>query len=188
MSNLVDITDIERCWDSIRIHRVELEPDAEGPESVIDKALERVREELPALLTAATGGKDLATPEAYIEGFITAARLLLHTLVEEQSKQDVSVLVQLFLEVPKKPVADIKDFIRSLPKPILDRILIRLEKTSRRTGLQMLLSLESKFRDNLLHQDYEVTKGLNDQIQIIFYPKEINEPLNFRLRDLFTGT
>ena len=187
MSNLVDITDIERCWDAIRIHRVELEPSAGGPESVIDKALEKVKKELPPLLMAAIGGKDLATPEVYVDGFITAARLLLHTLVEEQSKQDVSVLVQLFLEVPRKPVVDVKDFIRSLPKPILDRILIRLESTNRRTGLQMLLSLESKFRDNLLHQDYEITKGLNDQIQIIFYPKEINEPLNFRLRDLFTG-
>jgi hypothetical protein len=188
MSNLVDITDIERCWDAIRIHRVELEPSAGGPESVIDLALEKVRKELPSLLMAAIEGKELTIPEVYVEGFVTSARLLLYTLVEEQSKQDVSVLVQLFLEVPKKPVTDLKEFIRSLPKSILDRILIRLEKSNRRTGLQMLLSLESKFRDNLLHQDYEITKGINDQIPIIFYPKEINEPLNFRLRDLFTGT
>jgi len=179
--------DIERFWDAVRVHRVEVAPEEKGPESVIDTALERLKSELPRVLEG-YGTKDLNTPCNFTNAFVDASRILLATLFEEQQKQDISLMIQLFLEVPGKKPEEIKEFLKSIPRTIIDKILLRMEMSKHPCGLQMLLTLEALYRDGSLHQDYEVTKETDNRIQIIFYPKEHRGQLSFRLREMFIGT
>jgi hypothetical protein len=178
--------DIEKFWNAVRVHRIEVSPEAKGPESVIDLALERLKTELPQKLDDYLT-KKFDDPGVITNVIVDASRILLHALFDEQQKQDVSLMIQLFLEVPGKPPTDIKDFLRAIPRTLLNKILLRMERSSQQCGLQMMLSLEALFRDHELHQDYEVTKDSSNRLQIIFYPKEHSGPLSFRLRDMFTG-
>lgn len=183
---LTDIRDLEEFWDAVKVDRVQVRPEeADGPESVIDRALSKLSRDLPDILKKEHAGKTFQVPEHLTEILVTFARELLHNLYLEQQKQDVSVLIQLFLEVPSLPPVDMKDFVRSLPRGLLNRILVRLEERPRKTGLQALLSIETMWRDRSLHQDYEVTKDGEGKLVVTFYPIEHPGPLSFRLRELF---
>lgn len=186
MPEVTSLEDIERFWDAVRVHRIEVAPEAKGPESVIDLALERLKSELPRILEESST-KDLNTPQDFTNAFVEASRILLNTLFEEQQKQDISLMIQLFLEVPSKNPEEIKEFLRALPQTLINKILLRMERSKHQCGLQMMLSLEALYRDGILHQDYEVTKETDNRIQIIFYPKERTGPLRFRLREMFIG-
>jgi hypothetical protein len=178
--------DIERFWDAIRLHRVEAAPEEKGPESVIDLALDRLRIELPKTLEGYLN-RNLSDPGVFTNAVADASKILLTALFEEQQKQDISLMIQLFLEVPKQSPIEIKEFLRALPRTLINKILLRMEKNHHQNGLQIMLSLEALFRDGLLNQDYEVTKETSNRVQIIFYPKEQKGPLSFRLRDIFIG-
>lgn len=186
MPDVTPIDDIERFWNVVRVHRVEASPEEKGPESVIEVALERLREELPKTLTGYLN-RNLNEPWVFTNAVVDAAKILLTTLYQEQQKQDISLMIQLFLEVPKNNPVETKGFIRAIPRTLIDKILLRMEKSKHQNGLQMMLSLEALFRDGQLHQDYEVTKETDNRIQIIFYPKERSGPLSFRLREMFIG-
>jgi hypothetical protein len=178
--------DIERFWDLVRVHRVEATPEVEGPESVIYTALERLRSELPSILDGYLN-RDLRDHSVFTNAIVDSAKILLTTLFEEQQRQDISLMIQLFLEVPGKDPIEIKGFLRSIPRSLIDRILNRMFSSGKQSGLQMMLTLEALFRDGSLNQDYEVTKDRDNRLQIIFYPKEHTGPLSFRLRDMFIG-
>jgi len=185
---LTAIQDLEEFWDAVKVDRVQVRPEeADGPETVIDRALSRLSRDLPEILTKEHTGKSFQVPEHLTEILVTFARELLHNLYLEQQKQDVSVLIQLFLEVPGLPALDVKGFVRTLPQDLLNRILVRLEERRRRTGLQALLSIEAMWRDRPLHQDYEVQKDTDGKLVITFFPLEHPGPLSFRLRELFVG-
>ena len=185
-SEVSSMEDIERFWNAVRVHRVEATPETKGPESVIDIALERLKAELPKKLDDYLS-KKFDDPEVLTNAIVDAFKILLHALLEEQQKQDFSAVIQLFLEVPGKSPVEIKEFLRALPRPLINKILMRMERSKQQCGLQMLLSLEALFRDKELHQDYEVTKEGTNRIVVIFYPKDITGPLSFRLRDMFSG-
>lgn len=187
MPDVTSIEDIERFWNLVRVHRVEASPEEKGPESVIDMALERLQAELPDILRGYFN-KNFNDPTMFTNAMVAAAKILLTALYQEQQKQDISLMIQLFLEVPKKSPVEIKDFIRAIPRTIVDKILLRMERMKHQNGLQMMLSLEALYRDGQLHQDYEVTKETDNRLQIIFYPKERSGPLSFRLREMFIGT
>lgn len=178
--------DIEKFWNAVRVHRVEASPQTQGPESAIDIALERLKVELPKTLEGYLR-TDLSDPGVFTNAVVDAAKILLTALFEEQQKQDIGLMIQLFLEVPGRSPVEIKDFLRAIPRTLLNKILLRMERNKQMCGLQMMLSLEALFRDRELHQDYEVTKDTGNRLQIIFYPKETNSPLSFRLRDMFIG-
>jgi hypothetical protein len=184
--NITSMDDIERFWNEVRVHRVEASPETPGPESVIDLALERLRTELPKTLKGYLKG-NLSDPAVFTNAVVDASKILLTALFDGQQKQDISLMIQLFLEVPGKTPVEIKEFLRAIPRTIINKILLRMERSKHQSGLQMMLSLEALFRDNQLHQDYEVTKDTSNRLQIIFYPKETNSPLSFRLRDMFIG-
>lgn len=186
MPEVSQMDDIERFWNLVRVHRVEVSPEAKGPESVIDTALDRLKTELPRTLEGYLN-RDLSDPSVFTNAVVDAAKIMLTTLFEEQQKQDISLVVQLFLEVPGKSPVEIKEFLRALPRTLVNKILLRMERCKQQNGLQMMLSLEALFRDGQLHQDYEVTKETNNRLQIIFYPKEHKGPLSFRLREMFIG-
>ena len=178
--------DIERFWSAVRVNRVEASPETPGPESVIDIALERLKSELPKRLEGHLMC-DLSNPEGFTNAVVDASKILLTALFEAQQQQDVSLMLQLFLEVPGKSPVEVKDFLRAIPRTLINKILLRMERSKHQSGLQMMLSLEALFRDSQLHQDYEVTKDTSNRLQIIFYPKETSSPLSFRLRDMFIG-
>lgn len=185
---LTNIQDLEEFWDVVKVDRIQVRPEeADGPEAVIDRALSRLSRDLPDILKKEHTGKTFQVPEHLTEILVTFARELLHNLYLEQQRQDVSVLIQLFLEVPSLPAIDVKDFVRTLPRGLLNRILVRLEERPRRTGLQALLSIESMWRDRTLHQDYEVQKDVEGKLTVTFFPIEHPGPLSFRLRELFVG-
>lgn len=186
MPDIQAMEDIERFWNVVRVHRIEVSPEDKGPESVIDLALDRLKTELPKTLEGYLN-RDLSDPSVFTNAVVDASKILLTALFDEQQKQDISLMIQLFLEVPGKSPVEIKEFIRSLPRTILNKILLRMEKAKHQNGLQMMLSLEALFRDGQLHQDYEVTKETSNRLQIIFYPKEHSGPLSFRLREMFIG-
>jgi hypothetical protein len=183
---LTDIQDLEEFWDVVKVDRVQVCPEeADGPEAVIDRALSKLDRDLPGILKKEYTGRTFQVPEHLIAILMIFARKLLNNLYLEQQQQDVSVLIQLFLEVPSLPPIDMKDFIRSLPRDLLNRILVRLEERPRKTGLQALLSIETMWRDRSLHQDYEVHKDGEGKLIVTFYPIEHPGPLSFRLRELF---
>jgi hypothetical protein len=185
-TDVSSMEDIEKFWNAVRVHRVEVSPEAPSPESVIDIALARLKTALPKALEGYLK-TDLSDPAVFTNAVVDASKILLTALFEEQQKQDISMMVQLFLEVPGKSPVEIKEFLRALPRTLINKILIRMERAKQQCGLQMMLSLEALFRDKQLHQDYEVTKDMGNRLQIIFYPKETNGPLSFRLRDMFIG-
>lgn len=187
MADVSSINDIERFWDVVRVHRVKTESEVKGPESVIDLALDRLKTELPKTLERYLN-KSLGDPLVFTNAIVDASRIILTTLFEEQQKQDISLMIQLFLEVPGKSPVEIKEFLRALPRTLIDRILIRMERNNQQCGLQMILTLEALFRDGSLHQDYEVTTEGASRLVITFYPKEQQGPLSFRLREMFIGT
>jgi len=185
-TDVSSMEDIEKFWNAVRVHRVEVSPEAPGPESVIDIALERLRTELPKTLEGYLR-TDLSDPDVFTNAVVDASKILLTSLFAEQQKQDVSLMVQLFLEVPGKSPVEIKEFLRAIPRTLVNKIILRMERSKHQSGLQMMLSLEALFRDGQLNQDYEVTKDTSNRLQIIFYPKETRSPLSFRLRDMFIG-
>lgn len=187
MPDVTSMDDIERFWNAVRVHRVEAAPETKGPESVIDLALDRLRAELPKTLEGYLN-KDLNNAHNFTNAVVDASRILLTALFDEQQKQDISLMIQLFLEVPGKSPIEVKEFLRALPRTIINKVLVRMERNKQQCGLQMLLTLEALFRDGSLHQDYEVTKEMDNRLQIIFYPKEHTGPLSFRLREMFIGT
>jgi|WetSurMetagenome_2_1015567.scaffolds.fasta_scaffold443589_1 hypothetical protein len=187
MPDVSSMEDIERFWNAVRVHRVEATPEVKGPESALDIALERLKTELPRTLERYLN-KDLGNVGVFTNAVVDASRILVNALFEEQQKQDISLMIQLFLEVPGKSPVEIKGFMRSLPRTLIDKILSRMELNKQWGGLQMMLTLEALFRDGSLHQDYEVTKETDTRLQIIFYPKERTGPLSFRLREMFIGT
>jgi hypothetical protein len=187
MPDVSSMDDIERFWDVVRVHRVEVTPETKGPESVLDIALERLKVELPRVLEGYLN-KDLSNAHNYTNAVVDASKILFTALFEEQQKQDIGLMVQLCLEVPGKNPIEIKEFLRAIPRILINKILLRMEGSKHKNGLQMMLSLEALFRDGQLHQDYEVTKERDNRLQIIFYPKEHTGPLSFRLREMFIGT
>lgn len=187
MPDITLMDDIERFWNVVRVHRVEATPETKGPESVIDTALDRLKTELPKVLEG-YWDRDLSRHSVFTNAVVDASRILLTALFEEQQKQDISLMVQLFLEVPGKSPIEIKEFLRALPRTLVNKILIRMESNKHQCGLQMMLALEALFRDGSLHQDYEVTKEKDNRLVITFYPKERPGPLSFRLREMFIGT
>lgn len=186
MADVSSMDDIERFWNAVRVHRVEAVPEVKGPESVIDIALDRLKTELPKNLEGYLN-RDLSDPSVFTNAIVDASKIILTTLFDEQQKQDISLMIQLFLEVPGKSPVEVKEFLRALPRTLIDKILIRMERNKQWGGLQMMLTLEALFRDNSLHQDYEVTKERDNRLIVIFYPKEHRGPLSFRLRDMFIG-
>jgi hypothetical protein len=186
MGEVSSMADIEKFWNAVRVHRVEVSPSTPGPESIIDVVLERLRAELPETLKGYLR-TDLSDPGVFTNAVVDASKILLTALFEEQQKQDIGLMIQLFLEVPGRSPVEIKDFLRAIPRTLLNKILLRMDMNKQMCGLQLMLSLEALFRDRELHQDYEVTKDTSNRLQIIFYPKETKSPLSFRLRDMFIG-
>jgi hypothetical protein len=182
--------DIERFWNAVRVHRVEALPESKGPESVIDAAIDRLKSELPKILEGyfSTNLNDPSEQRlVFTNAIADSFKILLHALVEEQQKQDISVVIQMYLEGSGMSPVEIKEFLRALPRTLINKILLRMDRNKQQCGLQMMLSLEALFRDKELHQDYEVTKEGTNRIVVIFYPKDNTGPLSFRLRDMFTG-
>jgi hypothetical protein len=180
-----NISELEEFWDAIRVDRIQMTPveEADGCiESIIEKSLETVAAKFPDVL-ASKGNSQIWL----IPALIDFSRLLLHELLVEQRKKDATVLLQLFLEVPTMPAFEVKDFLRNLPRETLNRILIRMEKQDRKTGLQALLVLECLFRDQDLTQDYEVERSSDGSLVVTLYVKSQNDSLSFRLRELFSA-
>ena len=178
--------DLEQFWNALRGSKVSVQhTDSGGPEATLDKVIDSF--ETKFAMESILRSSHLNS-KVDIEGLtpilLTFARTLLHSLYQEQRKQDISVLIQLFLEAPQKPVAEVKEFIRALPRPLLDRVLLRLSEAKHHTGLQTLLSLETIFRDKGLQKDFDITAE-NDSVTITFYPVEQTGPLRFKLRELF---
>ncbi len=120
--------DIEKFWNKVRVHRVEVTPQMEGPESILDRAFARMELELDKVINdRVTGG----TYDHIKKAIVVAAKTLVTSLYEEQQNQDISLVVQLFLEAPDKPPDEIKAFIRALPRTLLDKILIRMRKVNK---------------------------------------------------------
>ena len=88
------------------------------------------------------------------------------------------------------PAIEVKGFLRTLPRTLIDRILERLidNNGSRGTGLQALLTLEALYRDSDLDHDYELERDSNGKLVISFQlDRHRNDgPVSFRLRELFT--
>lgn len=187
MADISSMDDIERFWNAVRVHRVEAAPEVKGPESVIDLALSRLKTDLPSTLSGYLN-KDLSHPSVFTDAIVDASKIILTTLFEEQQKQDISLMIQLFLEVPGKSPVEIKEFMRALPRTLINKMLLRMELSKQPCGLQMMLTLEALFRDGSLHQDYEVVKEQENRLTVIFYPKEQKGPLSFRLREMFIGS
>jgi hypothetical protein len=188
MPSPLGISELEEFWDAIRIDRIQITPveEADGCiESIIEKSLETVALKFPAVLADKYSSESIhkwLTPV-----LIEFSRVLLHELLVEQRKKDATVLLQLFLEVPTMPALEVKDFLRNLPRETLNRILIRMEKQDRKTGLQALLVLECLFRDQDLTQDYEVERDNDGSLVVTLYVKSQNDSLSFRLRELFSA-
>ena len=185
-SELSSMENIERFWNAVRVHRVEATPQSKGPEAVIDLAIEQLRAELPKVLDGYLN-KKFDDPGVLTNVITDACKILIHALVEEQQKQDISAVIQLYLEGSGMSPVEIKEFLRALPRTLINKILMRMDRNKQQCGLQMMLSLEALFRDKELHQDYEVTMEGTNRIVVIFYPKDITGPLSFRLRDMFSG-
>jgi DNA polymerase III delta prime subunit len=194
--------EIEEFWDAIRLERINIKPIEEdsGPESVINDAITEMVTKFPTLLySKCSPAIDHLSPDInsrgnfvyYLTMILTEfSRELLKTLMVEQRKKDASVLIQLFLEVPSMPAFEVKEFLRALPRTIIDRILTRLidSNGSRGTGLQALLTLEALYRDSNLDHDYVLERDSDGKLIISFQlDKHRNDgPVSFRLRELFS--
>lgn len=195
--------EIEEFWDAIRLERININKPIEedsGPESVINDAITEMVTKFPTLLySKCNPAIDHLSPDInsrgnfvyYLTMILTEfSRELLKTLMVEQRKKDASVLIQLFLEVPSMPAFEVKEFLRALPRTIIDRILTRLidSNGSRGTGLQALLTLEALYRDSNLDHDYVLERDSDGKLIISFQlDKHRNDgPVSFRLRELFS--
>lgn len=178
--------DFEEAWATIRVRGVDVViPQAEGPESVIDRAISRAKEKyLSSPMMTSRTPYDEVFKHALPELLSTFAK----TLFEEQRRQDSSVLIHLFLEASDVPVEEVKGFVRALPRELIDKILARIS-TGPQTGLQALLSLEQLWRDRSLRKDYELQKMEDGEVRITCFPDQLHgRPLNFVLRELFPGS
>ena len=198
------VEDLEEFWDAVRVERVNVKPIEEdsGPESVIEDTITELVKTFPGVMyNKCNQALDYLTNPAdpnskgnfvyYLTMILTEfSRELLRTLVVEQRKKDASVLIQLFLEVPSMPAIEVKEFLRALPRAIIDKILARLidKNGSRGTGLQALLTLEALYRDSGLDHDYELERDPEGKLIISFQlDRHRNDgPISFRLRELFT--
>jgi hypothetical protein len=184
---MVDVKDLEEYWNDLRTHKIEITPEAEGPESVIDRAVIRVQEEVGKFIEASALPADFRDPKHLGPMFTGVFRILLRGLYEEQRKQDVSLLVQLFLEGAESLSPDeIKGFIQALPRPLINGILARMG--NQRSGLHALLSVEALWRDRGSEEPgYDLRRDHEGKLVVTFYPKEVGEAVTFRLRELFEG-
>lgn len=184
---LVDINELEEYWRDLRVGKIAVTPSADGPETVIDRAVAKFQMALPDLLREAQFANN-ATGLGPLTNLLTESlRFFALSLYEEQRKQDVSLLIQLFLEGSANIGAeDLKGFLRALPRSVLDRVLNHTEGS--RSGLHALLSLEVLFQDGMLEKDFEVRRDHEEKLVVTFYPKEVPEPVSFRLRELFQST
>jgi hypothetical protein len=183
---MVDIKDLEEYWRDLRVGRVEFTAEADGPETVIDRAVGRFQEALPEIIKDAEFAYGAAGTGPLTRLLTNSLRVFAHALYEEQRRQDASLLIQLFLEgTGTLAPEDIKGFLQALPRQLIDRILARLEGT--RNGLHALLSLEVLWRDRTLDRDYELRRDQDGKIVVTFYPKEVPVEMSFRLRELFGG-
>jgi DNA polymerase III delta prime subunit len=196
------VEDIEEFWDAIRLERINVKPIEEdsGPESVIEDTIAHMVKELPMIMySKCYPALEHLNPDMnsrgnyvyYLTQILTEfSRELLRTLMVEQRKKDASVLIQLFLEVPSMPSLEVKEFLRALPRTIIDRILARLidSNGSRGTGLQALLTLEALYRDSSLDHDYDLERDSDGKLIISFQlDRHRNDgPISFRLRELFS--
>jgi hypothetical protein len=196
------VEDIEEFWDAIRLERINIKPieEDDGPESVITDAITKMVSAFPTILySKCNGALDHLSPDLHSRGsfvyYLTMiltefSRELLRTLMVEQRKKDASVLIQLFLEVPSMPALEVKEFLRALPRTIIDRILARLidSNGSRGTGLQALLTLEALYRDSNLDHDYTLERDAEGKLIISFQLDKHRDdgPVSFRLRELFS--
>lgn len=180
-----DLSDeLEEYWRDLRIGKVVITPEAEGPEAVIDRASAKVEKEMVKLVTRDLAADYRAAPEKYfVPMLLKCFKLFAHALYEEQSRQDVSLLIQLFLESSSLPAEDAKGFLRALPRGVINRILKELGNS--KSGLHALLSIEALWRDRSLDRDYEVRRDPDGKLVISFHPREVGYPLSFRLKDLF---
>lgn len=199
-----NIEDIEEFWNVIRLERINIKPIEEdsGPESVINDAIAEVVKNFPGILYSKcdqvldrlSNPADPNSKGLFVNNITLIltefSRELLRALMVEQRKKDSSVLIQLFLEVPSMPAIEVKGFLRTLPRTLIDRILERLidNNGSRGTGLQALLTLEALYRDSDLDHDYELERDSNGKLVISFQlDRHRNDgPVSFRLRELFT--
>jgi hypothetical protein len=198
------VEDIEEFWNAIRLEKVNVKPieEGSGPESVIEDAIAHMVQTFPTVLFSNPKcypalehlAPDMTARGNFAYYFTTIltefSRELLKTLMVEQRKKDSSVLIQLFLEVPSMPALEVKEFLRALPRTIIDRILARLidNNGSRGTGLQALLTLEALYRDSSLDHDYVLERDSSEKLIISFQlDKHRNDgPISFRLRELFS--
>jgi hypothetical protein len=184
---VLDIQEVESFWDAVRVRSIKIQPveqEDEGPEVIINRALAVVTEKFPAIMDRDFLGASLTSE--VLTGVLTAfAREMLTALFEQQRKSDSSVLIQLFLEVPSMSPIEVKAFLRTLPREFVNRILLRLEKNDKKTGLQALLSVEAMYRDQLLHQDYEVERTSEGTLVVTVHPENQGGALSFRLREMF---
>jgi hypothetical protein len=184
---VLDIQEVESFWDAVRVRSIKIQPveqEDEGPEVIINRALAVVTEKFPAIMDRDFLGASL-TSEVLTRVLTAFAREMLTALFEQQRKSDSSVLIQLFLEVPSMSPIEVKAFLRTLPREFVNRILLRLEKNDKKTGLQALLSVEAMYRDQLLHQDYEVERTSEGTLVVTVHPENQGGALSFRLREMF---
>lgn len=175
--------EMEEFWRDIRVRMVEITPEAPGPESVIDRATERTLKILREPLLAKFSGERLEDPDTLIGILALAMQTYTQVLLEEQQKRDVTSVIQVFLESTELAPEDAKDFLRSLPRAMINRILTRLEGQPH-SGLQALLSIEALWRDRSLDRDYEVRRDPNGKLVVTIYPREEPGGLRFFLREL----
>ena len=181
---MIDTKDLEEYWRDLRIGKVEITPEAEGPESIIERATLRAQDELEVFIADLKLPADFRDPKNMGALITGCFRILAMALYEEQKKQDVSLLIQLFLEGTANLAADeIKGFLRAIPRVTVNSLLSRMGNS--RSGLHALLSLEALFRDRSLERDYEIRRDHEGKLVVTFYPKEVPEAVSFRLRELF---
>lgn len=185
------VKDIEEFWQDVRVRSVSLavrEEEAEGPEAVFARASKAFMRVAPSMLRKEFTGKDGTDTDVICAMFARMSEVFISALIEQQKKQDISVVIQLFLEASSVPPEDVKDFLRGLPRGVLNRMLIHAEETpnGRRSGLHALFSIEALYRDNDLREDYEIGRESDGTLLITMTPNGQSAPLNFRLRELFT--
>ena len=122
--------------------------------------------------TTRFSGQQLSEPDVLIGIVTLVAQAFVHALVDEQKKQDSTVLIQLFLESATSLAPDdLRGFLRALPRDMINRILIGLESQPH-TGLQALLSIEALWRDRSLDRDYEIRREPDGKLVVSFFPSE----------------
>lgn len=176
-----DEDDLETYWSELRRDPPQIKLARNDLPGLMEQATAKTAYELQAWLAKrpSRGGSDVTEMVAH------AVHVFWANLTTGLKGIDTVGLIEVILSTQNLPAAELKAFVRALPRTLLERI-VQSDLGATAGGIHALLSLEVLFRDGR-EADYQLTALPSGGVEVSVQPRNqrVGE-LRFRLDESFS--